>query len=223
MSEEGAVNPPPADEYEPLTAANFEAATEVFNKEGDVYNKVEKPEKFEDGLVLYVKKAAADADADADAAGQTQPPTNPATASTDANAAANAAASTPAVEGGKSQPTNEEQQKLFESVMRKSIDLMVGDGEMTKEFASKLPNLTDEQKTDISEIVVRQGEVDPNATKKQPGGRRRTKRKDRKGSRKSRKGVKKGAKKSKKSSQSKKGGRRRSSKNRRKHSRRLKH
>ena len=138
-----------------------------------------------------------------------------------------------AVEGDNPQPTNEEQQKLFGSVMGKSIELMVRDGEMTKEFALKLPNLTDEQKKIISEIVVQtkkavavdgQGEVDPNTAKNQLGGRRRTKRKDRKCSRKSRKGAKKGAKKSRKGAkQSKKGGRRRSSKNRRKHSRRLKH
>jgi hypothetical protein len=133
-----------------------------------------------------------------------------------------AAASTHAVEGGNTQLTDEKQQKILESVVGKSLELMVRDGEITKEFALNQPNLTDEQKEIISKIVVQKAApaaVDGPA-KEQGGGRRRTKRKGRKGSRKSRKGAKKGAKKSKKSSQSQNGGRRRSSKNRRKHSHR---
>jgi hypothetical protein len=47
-----------ADEYESLTADKFDAATEVFKKDGDAYNKVEKPAAFEDGL--YEKKAGGD-------------------------------------------------------------------------------------------------------------------------------------------------------------------
>jgi hypothetical protein len=79
MAEKDASIPPPADEYEPLTADNFDAAIEVFKKDGDAYINTDKPDKFEDALDLYVKKAAAGGD---EAAAAAQSPDEAAATST---------------------------------------------------------------------------------------------------------------------------------------------
>ena len=57
-----------ADDYEPLTAEKFDAATEVFKQNGNSFDPIEKPKAFEDGLGLFVKKAAASKDPAAAAA-----------------------------------------------------------------------------------------------------------------------------------------------------------
>ena len=57
------------EEYEALTTDKFDEATEVFKKEGDAYNKVDKPAAFEDGLYVVKKPDAAPAPAAAAAEG----------------------------------------------------------------------------------------------------------------------------------------------------------
>jgi hypothetical protein len=198
-----------------LTQPEFEGLADdaIINDEnGNPINP--RPTTFEEGKFFAPPggDGGAAADAAADAA---------------ANGAAEEAAPVGVDGGGDAQLTDEQQQEMLDAVEGNSLELLVRQGKMTKEFALKQPNLTPKQKQIINEIVVKNAdaEVVKSATDGK-GGRRRTKRKGRKGSRKSRKGAKKGAKKSKKSgqsSQSQNGGRRRSSKNRRKHSHRRKH
>jgi hypothetical protein len=200
MGDKGEGIPPPADEYEPLTAANFDAEIEVFNKDGDAYTSTDTPTAFEEGVELYVKKAKK-------AGGDAAPGETPAV-ETPANEGAGAVVDKVKMitdELTRIVAVNQVEDPLTHAGPASAADIKAG----IKIFVD---NLADEHKYEPPVPVDAAGAGAGAGAAL--GGRRRTKRKGHKG----RKGSN-----NKKQQQSSQNGGRRSCKNRRKQSRRRKH